>query len=123
MLPRLPTCSTYSRSRAYRLCGDHGMGFGTGVKHSKESTPVLCVDLDGTLIRGDVLWECVLSVLKTRPLTMLRLPFWWLKGRAFLKQEVAARIQLDPASLPYRRLVLDLLREEKAKGRRVALVT
>ena len=123
MLPRLPRCATYFRSRANRLCDDHGMGYGTGVKQAKASTPVLCVDLDGTLIRGNVLWECVLSLLKTRPLTMLRLPFWWLKGRAFLKQEVAARTELDPARLPYRKLVLDLLREEKAKGRRVALVT
>ncbi|MGD0508958.1 MAG: prenyltransferase, partial [Terriglobales bacterium] len=85
------------------------MGSVTGAKPAKALSPVLCVDLDGTLIRGNVLWECVLALLKTRPSTLLLLPFWLLAGRASLKQKLAARIQLDPARLPYRQAVLDLL--------------
>jgi 4-hydroxybenzoate polyprenyltransferase len=99
------------------------MGSVTGAKPAKALSPVLCVDLDGTLIRGNVLWECVLALLKTRPSTLLLLPFWLLAGRASLKQKLAARIQLDPARLPYRQAVLDLLQREKANGRRIALVT
>jgi 4-hydroxybenzoate polyprenyltransferase len=99
------------------------MGSVTGAKPAKVLSPVLCVDLDGTLIRGNVLWECVLILLKTRPITLLLLPFWLLAGRASLKQKLAARIQLNPACLPYRQQVLDLLRQEKATGRRIALVT
>jgi phosphoserine phosphatase len=87
------------------------------------SSPVLCVDLDGTLIRGDLFWECVLALLRTRPLTLLLVPFWLLSGRAVLKHQLAARIHLDPASLPYRQPVLDFLLHEKAAGRRIALVT
>ena len=90
---------------------------------AKASFPVLCVDLDGTLIRGDLFWECILTFLKTRPLTLLLVPFWLLSGRAALKRQLAARIHLDPASLPYRQPVLDLLLQEKAAGRRIALVT
>lgn len=87
------------------------------------SSPVLCVDLDGTLIRGDLFWECVLALLRTRPLTLLLVPFWLLSGRAALKRHFAARIHLDPARLPYRQPVLDILLQEKAAGRRIVLAT
>ncbi len=99
------------------------MGSVTGAKPAQVLSPVLCVDLDGTLIRGNVLWECVLVLLKTRPIALLLLPFWLLSGRAAFKRKLAARIHLDPACLPYRLLVLDLLQQEKATGRRIALVT
>jgi len=99
------------------------MGSVTGAKPARELSPVLCVDLDGTLIRGNLLWECVLVLLKTHPITLLLLPFWLLSGRASLKRHVAARTNLDPARLPYRQQVLDLIQQEKATGRRIALVT
>ncbi|MGB7331597.1 MAG: UbiA family prenyltransferase [Terriglobales bacterium] len=99
------------------------MGSATGAKPTKAVLPVLCVDLDGTLIRGDVLWECVLALLKTRPILLVMLPFWLLAGRASFKHQLAARIQIDPAHLPYRLEVLDLIRQEKASGRRVVLAT
>jgi phosphoserine phosphatase len=99
------------------------MGSVTGATPAKVLSPVLCVDLDGTLIRGNVLWECVLALLKTRPITLLLLPFWLLSGRASLKRKLAARIHLNPACLPYRRQVLDFLQREKVSGRRIALTT
>jgi 4-hydroxybenzoate polyprenyltransferase len=131
MLLRLPACTGYSRVSLYPLCDDlYGiglrdrlMGSATGTKLAKASSPILCVDLDGTLIRGNVLWECILLLLKTRPTTLLWLPVWLTKGLAFLKQQVAARVRLNPAHLAYRQEVVDLLREEKAGGRRIALVT
>src|SRR5258708_27668803 len=82
MLLRLPRCATYSRISPSPLCDDHSMGSVTGAKPARGPSPVLCVDLDGTLIRGNVLWECVLVLLKTRPVTLLLLPFWLLAGRA-----------------------------------------
>jgi 4-hydroxybenzoate polyprenyltransferase/phosphoserine phosphatase len=99
------------------------MGSVTGAKPAKAPSPVLCVDLDGTLIRGNVLWECVLALLKTQPVTLLLLPFWLLAGRASLKRQIAARAELNPARLPYRQQVLELLRQEKTAGRRIALAT
>src|ERR1700686_4912287 len=95
----------------------------TGAKPAREGPPVLCVDLDGTLIRVNVLWECVLVLLKTRPIALLLLPFWLLAGRASLKRHIAARTHLNPARLPYRQQVLELVQQEKATGRRIALVT
>ncbi len=99
------------------------MGSATGAKPAKTSSPVLCVDLDGTLIRGNVLWECILVLLKTRPITLLLLPYWLLLGRAAFKHQLAARLQLNPARLPYRPEVLELLQQERAGGRRIALAT
>jgi 4-hydroxybenzoate polyprenyltransferase/phosphoserine phosphatase len=99
------------------------MGSVTGAKPAKVRSPVLCVDLDGTLIRGNVLWECVLVLLKTRPITLVLLPFWLLAGRAAFKHQLASRIDLDPARLPYRQQVLELLRRERSLGRRIALTT
>ena len=60
----------------------------------------LAVDLDGTLIRTDLLWESFLVVMRREPWTLLRAPFWWACGRARLKQELGRRATLDPASLP-----------------------
>ena len=99
------------------------MGLTTGAKPAKATPPVLCVDLDGTVIRGDLLWECVLALLKTRPFTLLLLPLWMIRGKAHLKRQLAARTQLNPARLPYRDEVLELIRKERRTGRKVALVT
>jgi 4-hydroxybenzoate polyprenyltransferase len=99
------------------------MGSVTGTKLAKQSSPVLCVDLDGTLIRGNVLWECFLLLLKTRPTKLLQPPFWSLKGLAFLKQQLAASVEFIPSRLVYREQVLELLRREKAAGRRIVLAT
>ncbi len=41
----------------------------------------LCVDLDGTLIKTDLLWESLLALLKQSPFSLFRLPFWLLKNR------------------------------------------
>src|SRR5580658_6136269 len=123
MLLRLPRCATSSDISAFSLCDDHSMGSTTGAKPAKASSPVLCVDLDGTLIRGNLLWECSLAALRSRPLMLLLDPLWLLSGRAFLKRQLAARIHLDPARLSYRQEVVDLIQSEKAAGRRIALTT
>jgi 4-hydroxybenzoate polyprenyltransferase/phosphoserine phosphatase len=94
-----------------------------GTRIAREMSPVLCVDLDGTIIRGDLLWECVLALLKTHPVALLLMPLWLIRGRAFLKHQLATCVHLDPVRLPYREEVLALIREEKHANRRIALVT
>lgn len=95
----------------------------TGVQTARQKLPALCVDLDETLIRGDLLWECVLLVLKTRPATLFWVPFWLLSGRGNLKHQLAKRVSLNPARLSYREEVINLVRQERAAGRTTALVT
>ena len=84
---------------------------------------VLCVDLDGTLISGDVLWECILSLSKTNPLCLFLMPYWLLRGKANLKRRLARRAGINVANLPYRPEVLRFLRSERQAGRKLVLVT
>jgi 4-hydroxybenzoate polyprenyltransferase/phosphoserine phosphatase len=88
-----------------------------------EKTVPLCVDLDGTLIKTDALWESLMVLLKRNPLYLLVVPFWWMRGRAVLKKEIADRVELDAASLPYHQQFLDYLRTEQKKGREIMLAT
>src|SRR6185312_781091 len=76
-----------------------------------DATP-LCVDLDGTLIRTDLLLESAVSLLKQNPLYLFAYPLWLLRGRANLKHEIATRVHLDATTLPYDGRLLDALRTE-----------
>ena len=88
-----------------------------------ESDSHLFVDLDGTLIRTDLLFESLLRLIRRNPLYLLLLPLWLLRGRASLKRQLARRIALDPAALPYHTELLAWLREEHGRGRRMTLIT
>ena len=83
----------------------------------------LCVDLDGTLIHTDVLHENLVAVFVTKPWVVFCLFFWLIRGRAYFKARLAEKVGFDPSLLPYDERVLDYLRREKAKGRRVILAT
>jgi len=91
-------------------------------RSDKKTIPV-AVDLDGTLIATDLLWEGLFLLLRKNPLFLFMVPFWILGGPARLKQEIAARVDLDPALLPYRQSVLDRIAAERAAGRQVILAT
>lgn len=83
----------------------------------------LAVDLDGTLIATDLLWESAFVLLKKNVLYVFLLPVWLLSGKAHLKQQIARRIVMDASLLPYRQEFLDYLRDEHARGRRLVLAT
>lgn len=69
-------------------------------------TPVpLCIDLDGTLIRSDTLYESVIELLKAQPAALFLLPFWLIRGRAYLKARIAERTALPVDALPLSRRV------------------
>ena len=85
--------------------------------------PVLCVDLDGTLIKSDLLWECILVLMKTAPWALLWVPYWLSKGLAHLKRELAIRARIKPENLPYSSEVLQFVRDQRASGRVIALAT
>jgi phosphoserine phosphatase len=85
--------------------------------------PPLCVDLDGTLIEGDMLTMSLRHLARRAPWTLLALPFLLLRGRPALKRYVARRYVPDPASLVWRKEVLAFLREERGRGRQIFLVT
>ena len=53
----------------------------------------------------------------------LQAPFWHLRGKANLKEEVAQRVNLDVATLPYNERFLAYLREQRTEGRHLVLAT
>lgn len=92
-------------------------------KSVRKGTIPLCVDLDGTLLRTDLLHETALALLRRNLLYLFLMPFWLLKGKAHLKAEIARRVTLDPAALPYSDDFLAYLRKQKANGRTLVLAT
>ena len=88
-----------------------------------EGMPPLAVDLDGTLTPTDTLWESVAQLLHERPASALLLPLWLLGGRQGFKHEIAKRVDLDVASLPWNEELLSHLRAQRDAGRRLVLAT
>lgn len=87
------------------------------------SEPTLVVDLDGTLIKTDLLVETTLELLKSSPLSLPLLAVWLARGKANLKERIAERVDIDAASLPYNSEFLTYLRSEHAAGREIWLAT
>lgn len=92
------------------------------VRSERNSVP-LAVDLDGTLIATDLLWETLFLLIRQQPLCILFLPFWLLKGKAHFKCRIAERVTFEPASLPYREDLLARLQLQKGEGREIVLAT
>ncbi|VVQ26639.1 UbiA family prenyltransferase [Pseudomonas fluorescens] len=85
--------------------------------------PPLVVDLDGTLLRSDLLLETGVAYVRNHPFQLLK-PFSWLaKGKASLKEGLANATNIDVSVLPYDPQVIELIEMERLKGRRVVLAT
>jgi len=83
----------------------------------------LCVDLDGTLLRSDLLVESLFLLLKKNILYIFLIPIWLLKGKANLKQQIANRVDIDASLLPYHHDFLDYLKQQHSAGRKLILAT
>lgn len=83
----------------------------------------LFVDLDGTLIRTDLLVESFIELFKRHPLQALQAPFWLLRGKAYLKHRIADRIAVNPGALPYHTEFLGYLKAQHEAGRPLYLAT
>jgi hypothetical protein len=87
------------------------------------ATLPLAVDLDGTLVFGDVFTRAMLRLAMRAPWRLPQLALWLMRGRAYAKQHLAGLYPPDVAALPYDVRVLEWLRQEKARGRVIALAT
>lgn len=90
---------------------------------ARAATVPLCVDLDGTLLKSDLLLETFAAAVKRSPWTLLGVPAWLLRGRAALKRELALRGDVDVTRLPYDEALLARLRRERSDGRAIWLAT
>jgi 4-hydroxybenzoate polyprenyltransferase/phosphoserine phosphatase len=91
--------------------------------NSTTATVPLCVDCDGTLIRTDLLHESVFLLLKHAPWKLVLLPWWLLRGKAFLKERLAQAVRFDWSTLPLNEEVVALARQAREAGRPVVLAT
>jgi hypothetical protein len=85
--------------------------------------PPLCIDLDGTLTRGDSTVRLGWRLVLRRPWLAPAFLYWDHVGRAHLKAEIARRVAFDAAAFPYNRTLLVWLRHERATGRRLVLAS
>ena len=85
--------------------------------------PPLIVDLDGTLLRSDLLFETGMALVRDAPLRLSQVFNWLARGKATLKEGLAQATQIDVSVLPYDAEVIALIEAERARGRRVILVT
>ena len=101
-------------------------------RRSQQGGPVgvpgvpLVVDVDGTLLAGDLLLEGALRLLRHAPVEVLRLPFWrcgTTQGRAALKRRVAMSVPLPPETLVWNTAVEELVASAKRAGRQVWLAS
>lgn len=86
-----------------------------------EKIPIhFVVDLDGTLVRSDLLIESAFAYLGANPFRIVAMISLLLnKGKAALKSRVAGEIPTDVPHLPYDQRVLDLIERARAAGQRV----
>src|SRR5436189_4434888 len=94
----------------------------SGLQASAHTTIPLAVDLDGTVLTGNSLYECAVALIRSNPLYLFAVPFWLLQGQGTLWLKIMDRIRPDPEWLPYRSELLAWLRSEH-KSRTLVLVT
>ncbi|WP_375421067.1 UbiA family prenyltransferase [uncultured Sphingomonas sp.] len=83
----------------------------------------LAVDVDGTLLRTDLLHEAALQFIAKHPLQAPRLLLWLLRGRAHLKTQLGSRISPPVSTMPLRDETVNLIRAAQAAGRPVYLAS
>lgn len=89
---------------------------------AQQPLPIV-IDLDGTLINSDLLIESFLLLIKQNPLIIFSVIRWLLQGKARLKHEIARRVEVPVALLPYNQAVLDYIQKKRQLGHRIALAT
>lgn len=84
---------------------------------------VIAVDLDGTVTWTDTLHESVLVLVRNKPFILFMIPFWFIKGIAHVKSKVSEHCMLDVTTIPYNLILIDWLKEQKSKGKKIVLCT
>ena len=87
-------------------------------------TPLpLVVDLDGTLVKTDLLLETASQFVLAQPLRCFKLLSWLAQGKSAMKSHLAQDTSIDARALPYNEELLTWLKQEKTQGRVIVLAT
>ena len=99
------------------------MGAGADTNETTSIDMPLAVDLDGTLLLTDTLFEALAEQLRSRPvwalMQLVQLPF----GIAKVKRRLTTNVRLEVDRLPVNQDVLSYCERAKASGRQVWLVS
>jgi hypothetical protein len=90
---------------------------------SDELSIPLCVDLDGSLIKQDLMRVAFVDLVKKNFFTALPLLTALSKGRAAFKARVAAMSTIDFSALSFNKELIQFLVNEQAQGRKIILAT
>jgi 4-hydroxybenzoate polyprenyltransferase len=96
------------------------MGDAGAIKADEKISP-LVVDLDGTLLRSNLLLERAIAFVREQPLHFLKAIAWALRGNGALRHGLAGATTIDVSVLPYDRAVIDLISAARVVGRPVVL--
>lgn len=83
----------------------------------------LVVDLDGSLLKTDLLYECVLLLLRQKPKQFFHTVRWLGKGKAHLKTRLAEAVHLDSQLLPLHPGVVDVIEQARSQQRPIVIAT
>ena len=83
----------------------------------------LVLDLDGTLLRTDLLHEATLRYVKQQPLGIFMLLVWLCGGIANLKHQLARRVEFSTDLLPVNERLATYARDAWENGRTVIAAT
>lgn len=83
----------------------------------------LVVDLDGTLVRSDLLVESAFAHVGADPIRIFGVVRALARGKAAVKARIAQETQIDVTHLPYDERVVALAREARSTGRPVHLAS
>jgi 4-hydroxybenzoate polyprenyltransferase len=92
-------------------------------RHPADAARPLVIDLDGTLLRSDLLLETALAYVREYPHRVFDLLWWMMRGKAALKDELSKATDIDVSVLPYNRSVIELIVAARQAGRRIVLAT
>jgi 4-hydroxybenzoate polyprenyltransferase len=87
------------------------------------TAPPILVDLDGTLVLTDSLWELFLVLIRVSPWKAFVTLFSLFRGRAAFKRKVAESTPFSADLLPFNHNLVSYLRQEAATDRRIYLLT
>ncbi len=85
--------------------------------------PVLVVDLDGTLLKTDMMVETFFARLSTDPIRAMGNLAALRHGKPAFKAALAEHTPVDLDALPFNAACLDFIRAERAKGRAIYLAS
>ena len=93
------------------------------LKQLKAPSRPFVVDLDGTLLRSDLLFECAMAFVRRQPWRWIQPLVWLCRGKAFLKEQLAKATVIDVTLLPYDPDVLAMIEAQRKEGRKIVLAT